>query len=220
MITIKESIKKINLFAHLSDCFLDELAAISNIVKFEEDSILHYESDTSDKLLFLLDGLVKVYKIDKYNNEIFLYYIYPNTMISELSTLQSDQIQVFSNTECLKDSLILAVDFKKFKEKFLLDNDLVTKFIEEIISKNKQLQGIVNRELVFDATSKVAFMLINDLKMFNQLKRNKVALILNIQPETLSRILKKLVRNQIISIDKGIVTIENTTELQCIYTGV
>jgi CRP/FNR family transcriptional regulator len=220
MSNIKEYIKKINLFAHLEDDALEKLASISHLSKFEKDSILYYESDSMDKILFLLNGLIKVYKIDKYDNEIFLYYVYPNTMISELSNLNNNHIRCFSNTEFIEDSLMLSIDFKKFKDQFLLGNELIVKFIEEIIYKNQQLQCIVNRELVFDATSKVAFMLSNDLEMFNQLKRNQVALMLHIQPETLSRVLKRLVRNKTINVDKGIVMIENLEELQSVYLGV
>lgn len=220
MISITETIKKINLFAHLDDGSLEKLASISYLSKFEKNSILYYESDSVDKILFLITGLIKVYKIDKYDNEIFLYYVYPNSMISELSNINHNQIRCFSNTEFIEDSLMLAIDFKKFKDEFLLGNELIVKFIEEIIYKNQQLQCIVNRELVFDATSKVAFMLSNDLEMFNQLKRNQVALMLHIQPETLSRVLKRLVRNKTINVDKGIVMIENLEELQSIYLGV
>ncbi len=220
MISITETIKKINLFAHLDNVSLEKLASISYLSKFEKDSILYYESDSVDKILFLITGLIKVYKIDKYDNEIFLYYVYPNSMISELSNINHNQIRCFSNTEFIEDSLMLAIDFKKFKDEFLLGNELIVKFIEEIIYKNQQLQCIVNRELVFDATSKVAFMLSNDLEMFNQLKRNQVALMLHIQPETLSRVLKRLVRNKTINVDKGIVMIENLEELQSIYLGV
>lgn len=220
MTNMTETIKKINLFAHLDDESLEKLAAISHLSKFDKDAILYYESDSIDKILFLITGLIKVYKIDKYDNEIFLYYIYPNSMISELSNLNHNQIRCFSNTEFIEDSLMLSIDFKKFKELFLFENELVLKFIEEIIYKNQQLQCIVNRELVFDATSKVAFMLVNDLDMFNQLKRNQVALMLHIQPETLSRVLNRLARNKTINVDKGIIVIENIEELQSIYLGV
>ncbi len=220
MTNMTETIKKINLFAHLDDESLEKLASISYLSKFDKDAILYYESDSIDKILFLITGLIKVYKIDKYDNEIFLYYIYPNSMISELSNLNHNKIRCFSNTEFVEDSLMLSIDYKKFKEFFLLDNELALKFIEEIIYKNQQLQCIVNRELVFDATSKVAFMLVNDLDMFNQLKRNQVALMLHIQPETLSRVLNRLMRNKTINIDKGNVIIENIEELQSIYLGV
>jgi len=221
MISIKETIKNINIFTHLEDKEIEKIVDISHLCKFEKNAILHYELDITEKLFFLIEGLVKVYKIDKYDNEIFLYYIYPNTMISELSTLNNNsKIKCFSNAEFSEDSIILEINFQKFQEEFLDTNELIKKFMEELIYKNKQLQCIVNRELVFDATSKVAYMLTNDLKMFNQHKRNQVALMLHIQPETLSRVLKKLVRNEIITIDKSAVTIKDQEALDNIYLGI
>lgn len=220
MIKTREIFRNISLFSHLSDNEIEKLIEISSISKYDKNSILYYETEDMDKLLFLVEGQIKVYKIDKYDNEIFLYYIYSNSMVSELSNLNDNNIRCFSNAEFVEDSTVLLVDFEKFKEMFLYENEFIKKFIEQLIYKNQQLQCIVNRELVFDATSKVAFMLINDLKMFNQLKRTEVSLLLHIQPETLSRVLKKLSRSEIIIIEKGKIIINNEEELRSIYLGI
>ena len=74
--------------------------------------------------------------------------------------------------------------------------------------------------IVFDATAKVAFMLTQDLEMFNKLKRQEVSFMLHIQPETLSRVLKKLLRNGTINIENGEVTITNKEDLISIFKGV
>lgn len=220
MTNLKNAIKSISLFSHIDDSELEKLANISSTTKYTNGSILYYETEHTDRLLFLLEGQIKVYKIDKYDNEIFLYYVYKNTMISELSNLEDNKIHCFSNAEFVEDSILLTIDYQKFKEIFLYENSLLLKFIQELIYKNQQLQCIVNRELVFDATSKVSFMLINDLEMFNKLKRTEVSLLLHIQPETLSRVLKRLARSDTISIDKGMITINNYDELKAIYMGV
>lgn len=217
---IGDAIKSINLFSHLDDKSIDIIVSMAHISAYEKDTVLFYESESTDKLLFLVDGLLKIYKIDKYDNEIFLYYVYPNTVISEISNLNDNKINCFSNSEFIRDSMLLSLDFKRFKEEFLNQNELVLKFINELIYKNQQLQCIVNRELVFDATSKVAFMLINDLEMFNELKRNEVSLLLHIQPETLSRVLKRLTRNEVISVEKGEVIVNKEDELRSIYLGI
>lgn len=220
MLNIKNAIKSLNLFTNLNEEEIEFISSISHTSKYEANSVLMYESESTDKLLFLIEGLIKVYKIDKYDNEIFLYYIYSNSMISELSNLNENKINCFSNTEFLRESIILSIDFKKFRDEFLTKNELILKFIHELIYKNQQLQCIVNRELVFDATSKVAFMLVNDLEMFNQLKRIEVSLLLHIQPETLSRVLNRLARNNIINIEKGTVEINKLEELKSIYLGI
>jgi len=219
MLQLRDAIKNITLFQNISDDELEIIVSISTLMRYEKDSILFYESDFSDQLIFLAEGLLKVYKIDKFNNEIFLYYVYKNSMISELSNLEENTIHCFSNAEFVEDSAILTINFKKFKEYFLNQNALMMNFVKELIYKNQQLQCIINRELVFDAISKVAFMLINDLRIFNSLKRHEVAVLLHIQPETLSRVLQKLQRNGVIEIEKGQIFVAKEAELRKIYNG-
>ena len=218
--TIEETIRRISFFNTLNDEQIELIASISNVSRYPNKSILYYESDISRNLLFLVEGLIKIYKVDKFDNEIFLYHIYKNSMISELTSMEKNDIYCFSNAEFTEDSVILSVNFEKFQELFLSKNILTMELLEILLKKTHQLQCIVNRELVFDATAKVAFMLNQDLEMFNKLKRQEVSFMLHIQPETLSRVLKRLVRNETIAIDNGEVIVTNKESLISIFKGV
>ena len=83
--SIQDSIRKISFFNNLNDEQIDLIASISNESNYSSNSILYYESDSNNNLLFLVEGLIKIYKVDKFDNEIFLYHIYKNSMISELT---------------------------------------------------------------------------------------------------------------------------------------
>ena len=218
--SIQETIRKISFFNNLNDEQIDLIASISFVSTYSNNSILYYESDTNNNILFLVEGLIKIYKLDKFDNEIFLYHIYKNSMISELSSIKQSDIYCFSNAEFIEDSIILSINFEKFQEYFLSKNILTVELMEVLLEKTHQLQCIVNRVLVFDATAKVAFMISQDLEMFNKLKRQEVSFLLHIQPETLSRVLKRLTRNGIIQIDNGNVIISNQEELISIFRGV
>ena len=82
--TLSQSIRSLDFFENLSDEQIDVLSNFSFISKYEKDSILFYETDLKTNLLFLVSGLIKIYKYDKFDNEIFLYHIYSNSLISEL----------------------------------------------------------------------------------------------------------------------------------------
>lgn len=212
-------VQKLDFFNTLNVEQVDLVTKMSKVFKHPQNSILYYENDTNDKLYFLVSGLLKIYKIDKYDNEIFLYHIYENSLISELTSIQADTIHCFSNAEFLEDSIILEIDFLQFKTHFLNNNILNEEFINEILLKTQQLHCVVNRELVFDATAKVAFMLSDDLAIFNKLKRQEVSFMLHIQPETLSRVLKKLKRSEIIDVENSDIIIKDKVALQNIYQG-
>ena len=218
--TLTQSIRSLDFFENLSDNQIDILSNFSFISKYEKDSILFYETDLKTNLLFLVNGLIKIYKYDKFDNEIFLYHIYSNSLISELSNLNTNEIFCFSNASFIEDSVVLSIDFLKLQEHFLNNNLLVKELMSSLLKKTNQLQSLVNRELVFDATAKVAYMLVSDLKMFNNLKRQDVSFMLHIQPETLSRVLKKLSRDNIIEIENQQVIIKDEIALNSIFKGV
>ena len=218
--TLSQSIRSLDFFENLNDEQIDVLSNFSFISKYEKDSILFYETDLKTNLLFLVSGLIKIYKYDKFDNEIFLYHIYSNSLISELSNLNTNEIYCFSNASFIEDSVVLSIDFLKLQEHFLNNNLLVKELMNSLLKKTNQLQSLVNRELVFDATAKVAYMLVSDLNMFNKLKRQDVSFMLHIQPETLSRVLKKLSRDNIIEIENQQVIIKDEIALNSIFKGV
>ena len=220
MLTPLNKINNISFFNTLTKQQKQQIASISIVTKYQKNTILYYESDTSKNLLFLVSGLLKIFKLDKFDNEIFLYHIHKNSMISELSSIKQNDIYCFSNAEFVEDSVVLSINFEKFQELFLSKNILTIELMEILLDKTHQLQCIVNRELVFDATAKVAFMLSNDLEMFNKLKRQEVSFMLHIQPETLSRVLKKLSRNESIEIENSEVKIKDKNALEYVFKGV
>ncbi len=216
-LSIKSIIKSLDFFSTLNDEDVDLLASISSINSYDKDYILHYEKKESNNLLFLVEGLAKAYKIDKHDNEIFLYYIYKETILSEISDITSDTLYSFSNIELLEDSHILTIDYQQFKNLFLNKHLLCLAFINEVILRSQKLKSLISREFIFDSVAKVAMMLNSDLDMFNKLKRHDISLILHIQPATLSRVLNRLKRNEIIDIIHGNVTVLNSSALAEIY---
>lgn len=149
-----KSISQLDFFSELKEKEIEELSTISNLITYPKNSILYYEDEIKENILFLVDGLIKIYKYDKFENEIFLYHIYKNSMISELTSVNNSSIYCFSNAEFVEDSIVLSINFEKFKEMFLSRNILSIKLIETLLEKTHQLQCIVNRELVFDSTAK------------------------------------------------------------------
>ncbi len=126
-------------------------------------------------------------------------------------------IQCFSNAEFLEDSEVLEIDSQKFRDLMSEDLVLTKNVLKESFFMVRQMQCVISRDIVFDGTAKVAHMIATELENFNVLKKHEIAYMLHIQPETLSRILKKLVRTEAIEIQKSRVYIKNLKKLKEIY---
>jgi len=213
----KDTIHSLDFFSSLDENQVEILNSISSLHSYSKDYIIHYEKKESKHLLFLVNGLAKSFKIDKHENEIFLYHIYKNSLLSEISDIKSNSLHSFSNIEIVEDAQVLSIDYKKFQEEFLNKNLLCLEFTSEVIKHSQQLQTLVNREFIFDSVAKVAMMISSDLEMFNKLKRHDISLILHIQPATLSRVLTRLKRNTIIDIIQGKVSILDEMALKAIF---
>ena len=196
------------LLKSLPKALIEGILTFSKIKLFNKGEILFYENDTVNTVYYILSGTLKFYKVDRFDNEIFLYKLSKNSLIFDLSKLCDEfTIQCFANAEFLENSEILAVDSEQFKLLMSRNQDFLKRILKESFYMISQLQCIISRDVVFDGTAKVAHMIDVDLENFNMLKKHEIAYMLHIQPETLSRILKKLIRNSIIKIENNRVII-------------
>ncbi len=213
-----ELIKHIPFFNSLDDVLIEQLSKIATLKKYVSSDVLFYEKDTQDEIFYLVEGAIKFYKVDRFDSEIFLYKIISNSIIFDISKFCEEHvISCYANAEFLEDSRVLVFNNIKFRELMQTNHSFMRVVLKESFRMVQQLQCIISRDVVFDGTAKVAHMLVNDLRNFNRLKKHETAYMLHIQPETLSRILKKLTRNGIIEIDKNCVKILNLDELREIY---
>jgi len=214
----KNCIQNIPFFSSLDDEILESLSKIAKIKKFVFGDVLFYEKDIQEDIFYLVNGSIKFYKVDRFDSEIFLYKLTSNTLIFDISKFCDEHVMsCYANAEFLEDSEIIIFDKHKFRELLYVNKNFMAAVMRESFMMIQQLQCIISRDVVFDGTAKVAHMLVNDLRNFNTLKKHETAYMLHIQPETLSRILKKLTRNGIIEIEKNCVKILNLNELRDIY---
>ena len=157
MVSKIEYLKSISFFKDLSQSDLEKIESYSILRKYPKGSIMMYEGESSTNISFLQSGLARVYKMDKFGNEIFLYHIYKHQLITELSALNENVITCVSNISIDEDTIIIDIDFNKFRDDFIYTNILTTNFLQEVFAKTQKLQCVVNRELVFDSISGSTF---------------------------------------------------------------
>ena len=190
MLSIDE-LKSISFFENLDEKELKLLLSISRKRTFSQGEILFYEKEKPKHLIMVLEGVVKIYKIDPKNNEIVLHRFRPKNLIAEMAVFEGIPYPASAAFE--SDGSVLEIDFEKFKEYFLGNEDIALALFKSLTQKIKYLDNVIALNVVLDSTARVAkYICENDDAL--QMKNNQLAQYLHMTPETLSRILKKFAK--------------------------
>ena len=87
----KECIASIPLFDALSSCDIDTIASFCNIRTYRQGDVLFYEKDNKDPIYYIISGSIKFYKVDRFDNEIFLYIRSSRFVSAKIYCLQKAQ---------------------------------------------------------------------------------------------------------------------------------
>jgi len=189
------NLKEIFLFKNLSENDLNEIKKFTIVKSFKKGDIVFYEKESPNYLHLLVEGVAKVYKVDKKGNELIIHRFFPISLIAELANFEN--MPYPANCAMESDGMILKIEFEKFK-KFMQKGDVCTSIMSSLLKKMKYLDSIIQNNLILDTETKIARFIYDNPKMFEELKQHSIAALLNIKPETLSRKLKKLKQLDII----------------------
>lgn len=204
-------IQDIPLFSGLSQMQLAELQAHLQVKHYTKDSIVFYEEDKSEYLHILLDGCVRMYKTTPNGKEVYIHGINAPSVIALFPALE--RVPFPATCGFLTEGTVGFLPLEKLHT--CLENlDFTLAVIKAMSKRMKLLETLLHKETVFSSEAKIADLILRNAKIFQHFKNNEIASILNITPETLSRILTKLKKEEIVSIKKHIVTILDASALQ------
>ncbi len=190
----------IQLFSKLSDKYLNDIKQHSITRSYSKDSIVFYEGDTSKYLYVILEGTVKMYKTTPKGTQIQINRFEAPATVGEYACFESQPFP--ASCEFVTEGKMVMIPFN-YILKNLKDEQFSLELIKSLTAKIMVLSTLIHKETIFSSEAKVAKMLIENVEIFSKLKYNEIAAILNLTPETLSRIFKKLKKEKIIEIKTG-----------------
>ncbi|KAB7888012.1 Crp/Fnr family transcriptional regulator [Poseidonibacter ostreae] len=185
---MKVKLKDIYLFKDLRDETISQIEEFTTLLKLSKDNIIFYEGDESRYLYILAKGIVKLYKTASNDKEIIMKYFHSNELIAEVANFE--EIPYPATAQCFSESEVLRVDFVKLKEVIYQDPELSFMIQTSLIKKIRNLEKLVSLHVVLDSKERIAKYLCEHTEDFFNTKNIMVAEILNISPETLSRMLR------------------------------
>ncbi|RXK13198.1 Crp/Fnr family transcriptional regulator [Halarcobacter mediterraneus] len=210
---MKKKLSEIYLFKNLSDEVLEQMEDFTSILKLSKNNILFYEGDESKYLYLLTDGIIKLYKTSSNDKEIILKYFHKNELIAEVANFE--QIPYPATAQSFTDTELLKIDFEKLKELIFLNPQLSYLIQKSLIQKVRNLENLISLHLVLDSKKRVAKYIYDNADDFFNTKNLKIAEILNISPETFSRVLSSLKKEKVVDTKNKMI---NKEALKEIYT--
>ena len=192
-------LEEIPMFSALGKNYLKELQEQIHIKKYTKESIVFYEGDRSEYLHILLGGSVKLYKTSPKGTQIQINRFSAPGLIAEYALFEKEPFP--ATCEFVNDGAIGLLHYDKLYE-YLSQPQFSLELIKSLTGKVSLLSALVHKETILSSEAKVADLMLKKVTIFNRLKNNEIASILNLTPETFSRILTKLKK-------EGIVKIEN-----------
>ena len=185
---MKNKLKDVYLFKDLCSETLEKIAEFTTYLKLSKDNILFYEGDESNYLFLLTKGIVKLYKTSSNDKEIILKYFHTNEFIAEVANFEN--IPYPATAQSFTDTEVLRIDFGSLKDIIYSDPNLSFVIQTSLIKKIRNLENLVSLHVVLDSKERIAKYLCDHTEDFFHTKNIIIAEILNISPETLSRMLR------------------------------
>jgi len=206
-------IQDIPMFANLDRLFHQELKRSIHIKRFSKNSIVFYEGDESNYLYILLEGSIKLYKTSPKGNQVQIKRMNAPNTIGEYACFEKAPFP--ATCEFLTDGAMGLLHFNKVY-KYLEDKEFALGLIKSLTSKVMLLSSLVHKETILSSEAKVADLMLENIQIFNRLKNNEIAGMLNLSAETFSRIITKFKRENIIRVERSRVEILDSDALSLI----
>jgi len=213
----RQILKNVPLFAGLSEPDLDDLMAIVRINQHPRGELLFSEGEKAAGFFIVLDGKVKVYKLSPEGKERILHVIQPGGTFAEAAIFGEGLYPAYA--EPLQVSKLLFLPKDAFLA-LLRDNSRIS--INMIAGLSKFLRQFANQieDLTFkDVPSRLARYLM-DLSRGTKrtvelpISKSQLASNLGTVSETLSRTLRKLSEDDLISVSGKTVEIIDFDRLE------
>lgn len=210
-------IEQIPFFQGLSAEDLAKLEAISVVKKYKKGEFLFIEGEEPKWLTFLITGSVKLYKTTANGKEIFIHQLVPMNFVAEVVNFEN--IPYPASAIFTISGEVLKINYEKFEAQFLTKPEICMKFLKSMAQKIRITTNLLHQELILSSEEKVARFILNHEDLFNELKHTKISSILNMTPETFSRILNKFKTNGLVKLDeKNQILEKDVGGLQEIYS--
>ena len=209
------------LFAGLDDADFESLMQRASVVRVEKGAVLFHRGDKADDFYFIDSGQVELNIIAPTGQKKVLEVVGPDRTFAEAVAFMGGHKYPVT-CEVLSDAVLVQIPNNDYVDLIDTDRDACMRLLSDI---SRHLHGLVReieRLTVQNAGARLVSYLLEHVVDTNddeatirlELPRHVIASRLSITPETLSRLLRGLVDERIITIEDRVIFVHNLSRLR------
>ena len=210
------------LFAGLDEADFRQLAKRMAAVSIAKGDILFHRDDAADYFYFVATGLIELSLIAPTGDKKTLEVIGPDSTFGEaVAFMQSRKYPV--SAEALEDSMLCRIPNRAYVELIRSNSDASMRLLADISRRLHARVSEIEHLTIQNARTRLASYIMDHMveppendraTAILALPRRVIASRLSIQPETLSRLLRNLTEEGIVSVDDKEVRIHSVSRLR------
>ncbi|MCX7856845.1 MAG: Crp/Fnr family transcriptional regulator [Deltaproteobacteria bacterium] len=215
-------LKKVLLFKNLPHDQLKKILEISEKKVFRKGQTIFTEGDPADGIYVLREGKVKVFKLSLDGKEQVLHFIGEGGVFGEVAVFLGEPFP--ASAEAQSESTVLFIPRSSFFDLLKNDPTISMNMLALLSLRLKEFVHLIDTISLKDVSQRVSTYLLfiaekKDNIVDLRIKKSELASFLGTIPETLSRVLTKMVKTGLIKMEGARIEITNPEELKRIAIG-
>lgn len=198
MAIYNECLLNVPVFAHLEEAMLVEISKLIQAKHYAANEIIYHEGDLVESLGIIHKGSVKLAKVNEEGKERIISILLMGDYFGESSLLVSERTEY--EISALEDTWVCTIELSDFRNLMSVHQDMTLSMLQSLIDQIAEKDRAVVNEALVPAHDRVYDTLLHysDLKgkVVLPISKKDLANSLGITPETFSRSLSKLEREQ------------------------
>ena len=191
------------LFSGLPPETLEGIISESRSIQGKKGQGLFSIGDTADTFFYVVEGWIKLYRLNREGEESVIHVIAPGETFAEAAVFGSHR-KYPVNAQYVEDSVLLAIPRSSFIERITANPEMALHILGAVSARQRYLIQQIEQLTVKDAPQRIGTFLLHlcqtdqasavngQVTVDLPYDKTLISRRLNIQPETFSRALKKL----------------------------
>lgn len=210
--SIKETLRKFNIFKTLSDEELESIIDISSVRSYSTKTMVFMQDEALDRVFFIQTGKVKIYRTDVNGNEQIVSILEKGEMFPHVGFFRKGNFP--AHAEVIEKASLIVVPIDEFEGILLQSPEMCIKLFNVLGEKIVDLQNRLEEQILHNTYEQIVMLLLrlcktngvkedNHYRFTTQFTNREFANMIGTSRETVSRTLTQLKKDGFISVDSA-----------------